>query len=197
MFRAIDKSRCLNVPLSAKNKMKVKKVGLSDLQELRDIGIESYVPHYAHMWKPNGLEWYLERCFSEEFLKNELVDPNVEYYIISSAEQDIGILKLVLQKPLPESDIENALYLEKIYFIKEWTGKGIGRELINFTIERAKEINRDCVWLIAMDTADKPVQAYVKAGFTIHSHKLLDFELLKDEFKGTFVMKACFKKNGN
>jgi GNAT superfamily N-acetyltransferase len=177
--------------------MKVRKVGLPNLRELRDIGIKSYVPHYAHMWKPDGLEWYLDRCFSDEFLENELADPNVEYYIISSTEQNIGILKLVLQKPVPDSDIVNALYLEKIYFIKEWTGKGVGRELMNFTIKRAREIKSDCVWLVAMDTAEKPVQAYERAGFKIHTHKLLDFELLKDEFKGTFIMKTCFKKNGN
>lgn len=172
--------------------MKLRKVGLADLQELRDIGIESYVPHYAHMWKPDGLEWYLNKCFGNEFLQNELVDPNVEYYIISSAAQNVGILKLVLQKPLPDSKIENALYLEKIYFIKEWTGKGVGREFMDFTFERARETNCDCVWLVAMDTADKPIRAYEKAGFTIHLHRFLDFELLLDEFKGTFVMKKMF-----
>lgn len=165
---------------------------MSDLKELRDIGIESYVPHYAHMWKLHGLEWYLERCFGDEFLKNEIADPNVEYYIISCAGQNIGILKLVLQKPLPSSDIENALYLEKIYFIKEWTGKGVGRELMNFTIGRARQINCDCVWLVAMDTADKPIAAYERAGFTIHSRQRLDFDLLLEEFKGTFVMKKMF-----
>lgn len=165
---------------------------MSGLKELRDIGIESYVPHYAHMWKLHGLEWYLERCFGDEFLKNEIADPNVEYYIISCAGQNIGILKLVLQKPLPSSDIENALYLEKIYFIKEWTGKGVGRELMNFTIGRARQINCDCVWLVAMDTADKPIAAYERAGFTIHSRQRLDFDLLLEEFKGTFVMKKMF-----
>jgi GNAT superfamily N-acetyltransferase len=149
------------------------------------------------MWKPDGLDWYLNRCFSDECLQNELVDANVEYYIISIAECNIGIMKLVLHKSLPDSDIKNALYLEKIYFIKEWTGKGIGRKLINLAFERAEELNSDCVWLVAMDTADKPVQAYEKAGFTIHCHRFLDFELLKDEFKGTFVMKKCFEKDGN
>ncbi len=177
--------------------MKIRKVGLSDWQELREIGIESYVPHYSQMWKLNGLEWYLNRCFGDEFLQKEIIDANVEYYIISSAKQNIGILKLVLSKSLPDSDIENALYLEKLYFIKEWTGKGAGRELINFVFERAQKINCDCVWLVAMDTADKPIRAYEKAGFAIHSHKLLDFELMKSEFKGTFVMKKCFENNGS
>jgi GNAT superfamily N-acetyltransferase len=142
------------------------------------------------------LEWYLQKCFGDEFLQNELVDTNVEYYIISSELENIGILKLVLRKPLPDSDVENALYLEKIYFIKEWTGKGVGRELINFALDRAKELNRDYVWLVAMDTAEKPIAAYERAGFTIHCRERLDFEMMKDEFKGTIVMKNCFRTNG-
>lgn len=177
--------------------MKVKKAELADLRELQDIGGKSYLPHYTHLWKTGGVEWYLDRCFGDETLQNELADTNIEYYIISSERENIGILKLVLQKPLPDSDVENALYLEKIYFIKEWTGKGVGRELMNFVFERAKELNCDCVWLVAMDTAEKPIAAYKRAGFEIHSRKQLDFELLKDEFRGTLVMKNCFNNNGN
>ena len=173
--------------------MKIKKVGIEDLRELQKIGIESYIPHYSYLWKTGGLDWYLEGCFGDEFLKNEIADKNVEYYIISSEDKNIGILKFVLHKPLPNSDIENALYLEKIYFIPEWTGKGIGRELINFTFDRAKELNRDCVWLVAMDTSDKPVAAYERAGFTIHCRQRIVFNLMKDEFRGTFVMKKSFE----
>ncbi len=172
--------------------MNLRKVGLSDLQELREIGIESYVPHYEQMWKPEGLEWYLEKCFGEKFLQNEIAAENVEYYIISEKEKNIGVLKIVFHKPLPNSGVENALYLEKVYFIKDWTGKGAGREVMNFAFERAKEMRCDCVWLVAMDTADKPIKAYERVGFTIHIHRFLDFPLLKDEYKGTFVMKKCF-----
>lgn len=177
--------------------MKVKKAGLSDLRELQEIGAKSYMPHYKQMWKADGLEWYLERCFGDEFLRSELIDDNIEYYIISSEPENIGILKLVLQKSLPDSDFENALYLEKIYFVKEWTGKGVGREFLNFAVRRARELNCDCIWLVAMDTAEKPIAAYERAGFTIHSHKLLDFELMKDDFKGAYVMKKCFESNKN
>ena len=170
---------------------------MEDLLELQKIGIESYIPHYSYLWKIGGLDWYLERCFGDEYLKNEIADKNVEYYIVSSEGKNIGVLKLVLHKPLPDSDIENALYLEKIYFIPEWTGKGVGRELINFTFDRARELKRDCVWLVAMDTSDKPVAAYERAGFRIHSKGRIDFELMKEEFRGTLVMKRCFDKNGN
>ena len=179
--------------------MIVKKAGPADLKELQDIGIRSYLPHYTHLWKEGGIDWYMQRCFADEVLESELSDPNIEYYIARADGQNIGILKLVLHKPLPDSDIENALYLEKIYFVKEWTGKGVGRELINFTINRAKELERECVWLMAMDTSEKPIAAYERVGFKINSYTRLgdEFELMKEEFRGMVVMKNCFGKNEN
>ena len=179
--------------------LKIKKAELKHLRQLRDIGIRSYVPHYTHLWKTGGMDWYMERCFGDEFLRHELSNPNTEYYIAENAGKNIGMMKLVLKKPLPDSNIENALYLEKVYFVKEWTGKGVGRELIGFAMRRAKELNRDCVWLMAMNTSAKPIEAYEKAGFAINSYTRLgdEFQLMKEEFRGMVVMKNCFGKNGN
>lgn len=174
--------------------MQIKKVGLADAGELRDIGIRSYLPHYPHLWKEGGIDWYMDRCFAEGVLQSELADSNVEYYIAADAAegQNIGILKLVLLKSLPDSNIRNALYLEKIYFVKEWTGRGAGRELMGLALDRAKELKRDCVWLMAMDTSEKPIAAYERAGFTFHSRARLDFERMKEEFRGMVVMKNYF-----
>ena len=179
--------------------MIIRKVGLENLAELREIGFDSYAPHYAHLWKPNGIEWYMNRCFGEEFLKTEIVNPNVEYYIIENDGENIGMMKLVLRKTLPDSEIENALFLEKIYFVEKWLGKGIGRKLIEFALHRAVELDRECVWLTAMDTSEKPIKAYEKAGFVINSYTNLgeEFALMKEEFRGMVVMKNCLVKNGN
>ncbi len=177
--------------------MEIRKVALTDLKALQIIGERSYTPHYTHLWKPGGVEWYMQRCFSDTVLEKELADENIEYYVIFADSEDIGILKLVLQKPIPNSEIENALYLEKIYFIKEWTGKGVGRQLIEFAFNRARELRHECVWLMAMDTSDKPIAAYERSGFQIHSRTRLDFEMMKEEFRGMVVMTKCFNKNGN
>ena len=175
--------------------MKVEKASLSDVDDLREIGIDSYIPYYTLLWKEGGLEWYMNRCFATENLEGELKDSNIEYYLIKNNSQKIGILKLVLKKPIPDSDFNNALYLEKIYFIKEFLGKGVGRKAIEFTFQRAKELKRDCVWLMAMDTADKPISAYKKSGFSVFSQTRLSFEFMKEEFRGMVIMKHCFNNN--
>ncbi len=179
--------------------LKIRKVGVEQIKELREIGIKSYLPHYAHLWKPDGIEWYMERCFGNESLRKDFLDSNIEYYIVENEGENIGIVKLILKKSLPDYDIENGLYLEKIYFVKEWTGKGAGRKLIEFTLHRAEELKRNCVWLMAMDTSAKPIKAYENAGFTINSYTNLgdEFELMKEEFRGMVVMKNCLKKNEN
>lgn len=179
--------------------MEIIKVELPKLKELQDIGVKSYVSHYAHLWNAGGVEWYLNRCFGEVFLEKEIADPNVEYYIIENENARIGIMKLVLRKAVPNSAIENALYLEKIYFVKEWTGKGIGAQTIEFAVRRAAELNRECIWLEAMDTAAKPIAAYEKAGFVQHSRAKLsdEFALMIKEFRGMIVMTNCAINNGN
>ena len=179
--------------------MNIRKVGLSNLQELREIGIKTYRHHYEHLWNSGGVEWYLDRCFSERFLQNDMVNTNVEYYIIENDEENIGMMKLVLKKPIPDSEVKNALYLEKIYFVKEWTGKGVGKKSIEYALRRAEQLGRECVWLMAMDTSSKPVAAYERAGFSVHSGIVLgaEFELMKKEFRGMLVMKNCLSGNGN
>lgn len=172
--------------------MKITKAGPEDLEEVREIGVRSYSPHYDHLWKPGGMERYHELCFGDEALRRDLNDPNVEYYIISDAGENVGFLKLILRKPLPASNVENALYLEKIYFVKEWTGKGAGRKLIELTFDRARELQRECVWLMAMDTSDKPIKAYERAGFVVHSRERHASEWIKPEYRGMIVLKKCF-----
>ena len=171
--------------------IKVVKAVATDLKELQEIGVASYLPHYTHLWKAGGVDWYMNRCFADAVLQSALNDHNIEYYFVRAERQNIGFVKLVLQEPVPDSGIQNALYLEKIYFVKEWTGKGVGRELIEFAIKRARELKRDCIWLAAMDTSEKPIAAYEKAGFTVHSRTRLDFELMKENYRGMVVMNFC------
>lgn len=170
------------------------KAKIADLIQVQNIGAQSYLPHYPHLWKPGGVEWYLERCFGDSALESELQDPNVEYYLISNNSENVGLLKLVLRKPLPDSDVENALHFEKLYFVENYTGKGFGQRFIRYAVERARELRRDCVWLTAMDTSAKPMAAYERAGFRLHTRFQLDFEMMKPEFRGMVVMKQCFNQ---
>ncbi len=48
--------------------MIIRKVELENLAELQKIGFDSYAPHYAHLWKPNGFELFQAIDFAKKHL---------------------------------------------------------------------------------------------------------------------------------
>jgi GNAT superfamily N-acetyltransferase len=164
-----------------------RQLGLPDLPLLQQVGRQTYEPYYPHIWKPGGMDWYMERCFGQEMLLSELSDPNIEYWLAEDgASQIVGFLKLVLKKQVQDYPLENALYLEKIYLMPDFFGQGAGQHLIAFAKQRAIQLVREAVWLMVMKSG--PVWAYERAGFRTVGAVLWDFELLKVEERGGWVM---------
>ncbi len=163
------------------------KLGLEDIPLMQQVGRATYEPYYHHIWEPGGLDWYMENCFGNETLSIELADPNFEY-LICRDEKDriVGFLKLILKKPIPNTNISNALYLEKIYLMPEFYGRGNGQVLMEFVIEKATILGSEAVWLVCMEHG--PVWAYERAGFKIIGTVHWDFERLKDTQRVGLVM---------
>ena len=156
---------------------------------LQYAGRATYEPYYPHLWKPGGLDWYMERCFGDETLRHEMADPNIEYllaYTTPEREELVGLLKLVLEKPVPGGLCGNALYLEKIYLMPFFFGKGIGQILIEYVLNRARALDREAVWLTVMKSG--PRQVYEKAGFETVGEAPIDFDLMKEAERGLWVM---------
>jgi len=163
------------------------KMSITDLPLIQHYGRATYEPYYPHIWKPGGLDWYIERCFGTETLQAELADPNIEYLLpTDAAGQVIGLLKLVLKKPVPDHPMENALYLEKIYLMPNFFGKGMGQRLIEWVVDQAKNLGREAVWLTVMQTG--PRSAYERAGFHTIGATRYEFDILKEAERNGWVM---------
>jgi ribosomal protein S18 acetylase RimI-like enzyme len=165
----------------------IRKLTLHDLSLLQYVGRAAYEPYYPHVWKSGGLEWYMEKCFGKETLTVELADPNIEYFLASDpAGQTVGFLKLILQKTVEGTNIENALYLEKIYLMPAFFGQGAGQKLMEQVMEKARTLCREAVWLMVMKTG--PVRAYEQAGFENIGPTRFEYELLREEERDGWVM---------
>lgn len=167
----------------------IRKLTAQDITLLQHVGRATYEPYYAYLWYEGGLDWYMDRCFNTAALEAECNDPNIAYHLITTgdAADIVGFIKLVLLKPVPVGGLENALFLEKIYLMPEFMGKGIGRELMAGVIQKAQMLGREAVWLTCMDSG--PVSVYEARGFQIvHTYRLDDFTLMKEKYRGIHVM---------
>ncbi|WP_299702221.1 GNAT family N-acetyltransferase [uncultured Pontibacter sp.] len=159
----------------------------ADAPALRDVALESYNDHYTYLWHDGGA-WYIERCFSEEALRKELEDPNAAFFIISYKDEPVGFMKLNKDKALEGYTDAECLELERLYLVDRALGIGIGKWAVDFAVQYALECDKRIVWLKAMDSS-RAVDFYEQNGFKKCGTEELDFEMMKEIYRGMVVMK--------
>jgi diamine N-acetyltransferase len=172
-----------------------------DVAQLAHIASRAYNDHYPYLWHDEGA-WYVEEMYNVPQLLSEIQDPNVVYYIVSQDNTDLGFIKLKKNYPLSIGAsglpfgfgagstiaLSNALYIERIYFVKAATGKGIGRVCFDFIEKIAISEKRDNLWLMAMDCSVDAIRFYEKQGFKKCGSWVLDFEKLKPELREMTIL---------
>jgi diamine N-acetyltransferase len=177
----------------------IEKISTHDALRLSVLAKRAYPPHYAYLWLDGG-QWYTETMYDADVLGEEMTDPNVVYYIVSDGQEDLGYMKLKFDYPLSigqgfsvghgsgsEINAPNALYLDRIYLTENAVGKKIGTRLVNLSVDIARKLGKTAVWLAAMDSS-RAVEMYEKMGFVTCGTWRLDFERLRHEYRGMYLM---------
>lgn len=150
-------------------------------------GTRSYNQHYAHLWANGDTTPYLESSFTPEVVKKEVADSNTAHFIIQSGGDTTGILKIVKNKPVAHYPGEDALLLEKLYLLSEYSGKGLGSRALNFIQDYAKNLNKKVLWLDAIKNA-RALQFYINHGFVIYSERLHWSPLVLEAERQMYIM---------
>lgn len=163
-------------------------ISVKDHFKLLELAKQIYPPAYKHMWNNDDCEFYFEKFYSLDNLKKELAEAKSEYYFVHHNDSLVGFLRILFNKALKTKPETLACYLHRIYLSEDVQGKGIGQKLIYWVEQRAKSKGNELIWLEAMDTQEQALQFYKKLGFS-NSHKAyLDFEPLRDRFRGMDVL---------
>jgi GNAT superfamily N-acetyltransferase len=168
--------------------IQLKLISVRDHSKLLELVKQIYPPAYKHMWKNDDCGFYFEKFYSLDNLNKELAEAESEYYFIYYKTHLDGILRMHFNKALKTKPETSACYLHRIYLSEDAQGKGIGQKLLSWVEQRAKSKGDELLWLEAMDTQQQALRFYKKQGFT-ESHKAyLDFEPLRDRFRGMDVL---------
>ncbi len=158
----------------------------TDIPLLSEVATAAYLAHYTYLWQDNG-DYYVNMSFSPERFKQEMADANARFYLIYLEKEAVGFLKLNLDKGIGHYSADTALELERIYMLPEVTGQGVGKEVMDFVMEVARERKKTLVWLKSMDSS-KAVPFYQQRGFQIHGAAKLDFATMKDEYRNILTL---------
>lgn len=156
-------------------------------QKYIEIGTQAYNEHYPHLWKNGDTSTYIKNSFTKEVLRKEQKDLNTRLFLVSYTNVPMGILKYTIKKSISEHTAEDALYVDKIYFLKSYTGRGIGQRTLNFITLEAKAKNKKIIWLDAM-VKGPALLFYIKNGFKIVGDKKVPFDNAIEDEKAMYTL---------
>lgn len=141
------------------------KCKVSDVEQLRDISIETFVDTFKDQNTEENLNEYLERAYSIEQLTSEINQVGTDFYFLKDSDLVVGYLKLNIDDAQSEKDHPLALEVERIYVLPQHKRKGYGKLLLEFAYLRAKELNRTGIWLGVWEHNYNALAFYKKMGF--------------------------------
>ncbi|MBS4199217.1 GNAT family N-acetyltransferase [Bacillus sp. FJAT-49732] len=159
--------------------IKIKKCIFEDLRKLQEISYETFNDTFKDQNSPENMNAYLERAFNLKQLEKELSKISSEFFFIYFNEELAGYLKVNINDDQSEEMDDESLEIERIYIKNKFQKQGLGKYLLNKSMEIAMERNKKKIWLGVWEKNDNAIAFYKKTGFVqtgFHSFYMGDEE---------------------
>ncbi|HDZ04520.1 hypothetical protein LCGC14_0079260 [marine sediment metagenome] len=138
---------------------------LENLQQLRQISEETFSIAFAKDNNPIDFKNYLEKAFALERIKEELLNPNSDFFFAYHKNQIVAYFKLNVEAAQSDIKRDDSMELERIYVLSKYQGLGIGEKLLNHIKELVLKRNKKMLWLGVWQENKKAIKFYERHGF--------------------------------
>lgn len=164
----------------------IKQCGLEDIEKIKYVGEKTFYETFSDQNTEEDMHNYLKENFSYEQIESEVKNDSSRFYIAESNTEVAAYMKINFDKAQTEVGHENTLEVQRIYALKEYQGKHIGKSLIEKAIELGKENNINYIWLGVWEHNLSAIKFYEKQGFEkfdTHVFRLGDDEQIDNLMK--------------
>ena len=151
-----------------------------DAKLLTDLAYTTFWDAFAHHPKnaPDDLNHYMRQAFNQEQTTAELADPKNIFIIAEIDGEAAGYAKIVIDHIEPGITAERPVELARLYSHQKYLGQGVGKTLMYACFDRAREEDRDVMWLGVWEYNPRAQRFYEKNGFRVVGSHV--FQLGKD-----------------
>lgn len=148
--------------------IQLKSCSLSDVRTLQAISCETFDETFRATNVPENMDAYMKKAFALEKLEKELSNPDSFFFFAYVNEELAGYLKVNINAAQSDEIMDDALEVERIYVRRASQGQGLGKYLMQKSIDIAKEKNKQGVWLGVWEKNEKAIRFYNGMGFVQH-----------------------------
>ncbi len=158
----------------------------NDALLIANISHQTFYETFADSNRPEDMDKFLNQQFTKGKLILEVGSPDNIFLLAYENEVVAGYAKLRDARVPLSIGTDNALEIARLYAMKERIGKGVGAALMQKSIEIARGMKKDYLWLGVWENNHKAIEFYRKWGF----EKFDDTEfLLGDDLQNDWLMR--------
>jgi ribosomal protein S18 acetylase RimI-like enzyme len=147
------------------NTAKIIKAEIADVGPLLNLSRKTFYEAFLHMNDPLNMDTYASAAFTEQRFKQELNNPDSEFYFAIVEDKLAGYLKINYKNAQTELKDPVALEVERIYVLGQYQGQQIGKQLLSFAVQKAINAKLEYVWLGVWEHNIKAISFYGSKGF--------------------------------
>lgn len=141
------------------------KCELKDLEDIKNIGYQTYYETYREGNSLENLMDYLKSAFTDEQILEELNNKNSVFYLVYLDGLLVGYLKLNVLEEKYGKVCNEYLEIERIYIKKEYQKLGLGKKLLNISVNEAKKLGREKICIDVREYNYGALEFFKKQGF--------------------------------
>lgn len=145
--------------------VKIRRAEAKDANLLAALGGTTIYETYFETDDPEDMVKYIADCFNPQAVRAELEDENTKFFIAQINGKAVGYAKLRKGQPAECVKDENIVELHRLYVLEKLTRHGIGRVLMQKSLDEAKADGFDALWLSVFDLNLRAIRFYKKLGF--------------------------------
>ncbi len=147
--------------------IKIRYGTIEDAEMLTDLSFKTFWDAFHEHPKnaPEDMADYMRKAFNLEAVRAELAEENSIFLIAEIAGDAVGYAKLLLESIESPIKAEKPVELNRLYSKQEFLGKGIGKSLMEKSLDEAENYNCDVMWLGVWEYNPRAQAFYRKYGF--------------------------------
>lgn len=139
--------------------------GPADKKALCELGRDSFVETFGHLYARDDLEAFLERVFGPTGMPAELGDPGLSFHVAEADGRMIAYCKIgspTLPYALPGRRV---IELRQLYVLKPWQGAGVAAALMDWALDQARGMGAEDMLLSVWAENERAKRFYGRYGF--------------------------------
>jgi ribosomal protein S18 acetylase RimI-like enzyme len=147
------------------NDISVKEASTTDAGMIADLSRQTFYDSFAGDNTPENMDQFMKEQFTREKLMEEVGAAGNIFLLAYAGDKVVGYVRLrETTNPLLIAN-GPAIEIARIYVVQHSIGKGVGRALMQQSIEIAREKNAEVIWLGVWEKNQKAITFYTKWGF--------------------------------